>query len=462
MSDQKEIQQGVKDLTSSLGGLLKNVGMQGSDAIAPAVNLLVAIAAAATATGVGAALGVVAAATGLLTTIIGDLSAGSTQTQAAEQKIIQLVQQFQQAQAADDRAKRVSDIQDQVAVADKVRAALPSLTSSLPLTPEEIRDNLENVAQAISALAPQDVAGLGCEFPGLGGHWTAPFNFQVFWDDSDSPDNEYPPIGVPFLGLRTKVGYGKQAPTVGSDGNVFNYIPILPAYLYAISVFISVGAVIDPKFTQNWGQTVIKPTTCLLQSVHDYILKQGLTQLSPARWDEQTLTELLNSIISPSPLKQTGIIPVFNPWPSLALLPHEAGASIEYGAVDKFSGYSSMGLYTLLASFTDPVSPYFPSGPFYYGKFQIRLLRRAKDVYRGTGLLSLFGVINSLKKIVGDPPLPGPRFSDWSFRWDIIPNTNIIPTEPVHLRDVVKYIEQTPPADVPRSLVISFRNLLSV
>jgi hypothetical protein len=41
------------------------------------------------------------------------------------------------------------------------------------------------------------------------------------------------------------------------------------------------GALIDPEFKQNYTDSVLKPVAKLLESVHDYIVKQGLTRLSP-------------------------------------------------------------------------------------------------------------------------------------------------------------------------------------
>ena len=121
-----------------------------------------------------------------------------------------------------------------------------------------------------------------------------------------------------------------------------------------------------------------------------------------------------------------------------------------------------MGMYTIPAVWSSDGGWGFPSGHNYYGKFQIRLLRRAKDVYVHTGLSHIFDVINNLNRLAGDPPLPGPKFSDWSFRHDVIPYTGLIPTEPVHLRDIMNFIEQTPPVDLGQKLFYSFRDLLSV
>lgn len=121
------------------------------------------------------------------------------------------------------------------------------------------------------------------------GLWAWPLGYTVSWDDSDSPDlkpNRSTDIGW---------GYGKQAPPADSSSNVLNYAHVLPAYLYCVSVVVSIGALIDPNFKQDYSDSVITPAAGLLKSLHDYIVSQGLNQLAPS---EPVNTESLNGWFS--------------------------------------------------------------------------------------------------------------------------------------------------------------------
>jgi hypothetical protein len=129
--------------------------------------------------------------------------------------------------------------------------------------------------------------------------------------------------------------------------------------------------------------------------------------------------------------------------------------SIEYGAVEAFSGISSVGVYTLLAPF-DP-------GPNYAAKFLIRVEKRVKDVYMWTGLLKVWNTISTLNKAVGDPPL-GTSWADWDFRRDIAGIPGVAAKDgSVSLRSLAHLITVTPPVDTKPSLLgTSMRDLLNV
>jgi hypothetical protein len=477
---QKAVEEGVKDVTSGLADALKGVGVQNTQAIQAMGTLIVGLMAAATATGVGAiVVGVVGAVGSFVGAMLPLLNQGADQTQNASAALVKLVQDLLQADAAQAHNTRANDIQDQMANANKVRDALKSLSNQLPLPQPEVTTQLENIIQAIEALKPADVAGLNCQSTGGGAKWEYPFNFQVFWNDLDTPDNAFPPLGFPdpfgfplTLNQLTHFGYDKQAPKPDANNNVFCYTTILPAYMYSISVFLTVGVVIDPKFTQNWGDTVIRPSACLLQSVHDFILNNGITQLSPGFFNDQSLSALLLQYMldASDPNNglqhaQSGVVPALSKLPfGLAEqfdANEQAGLSIEYGAVEKFSGFSSMGTYTLLATFVPNQGFRFPGNIPYFLKFQIRQLRRFKDVYAGCGLLHVWDFINNLKKLVGDTPLPGPSLADWWFRRDLAKIAPMRGDGSFSLRDMQNFIMSTPPAE-PQRLITSIRGLLSV
>lgn len=102
-------------------------------------------------------------------------------------------------------------------------------------------------------------------------------------------------------------------------------------------------------------------------------------------------------------------------------------AVIEYGAVERFSGYSSIG-----DDYSIPLSKTGETDPVTFFKFQLRQLKRTKDVYIGVGLRSVRQVINTLHALVGDSPLAGPEFGDWSLREIFHRNSHSAFGHPVH------------------------------
>jgi hypothetical protein len=280
--------------------------------------------------------------------------------------------------------------------------------------------------------------------------WDAPYNDQVFWNDF------FLVMWPNFLGHDVDLGYGEQAPTADSTGAVFNYFYILPAYMQAAFMFITVAAALFPSdFGQRFADN-LKAAAELLQARHDKILS-GITQLYPGPFDRQMLMNDLDALANRE-ARQTGITAIVNPPPPLTPLTPEnlGGANIEYGAVEKFSGFSSMGSYQIITEQVEAMD-----GDAAFNKFQLRLLKRTKDVYIGVGLLDVWKTINNLKRIVGDAPLPMPNFADWSVR-KILSTARIRPRGDglFHLSDLVKFIRQTVPHDTDPAET-SFSRLLS-
>jgi hypothetical protein len=94
-----------------------------------------------------------------------------------------------------------------------------------------------------------------------------------------------------------------------------------------------------------------------------------------------------------------------------------------------------------------------PADPNPYYKFQIRLLRKWKQVYVGVGLPPVWTMINGLKKLVGDPLLPRPNNADWSMRQvaAIAAGQPPVPVNltPVSLVAVARFLQNTIPSDTP-------------
>ncbi len=80
------------------------------------------------------------------------------------------------------------------------------------------------------------------------------------------------------------------------------------------------------------------------------------------------------------------------------------------------------------------------------------------------GLRSVWQAIDALNAIVGDPPLSGRSFGDWSFR-EILGLSNQAPTSRGYsLRGLGEFIIGTQPLDSPYSpgaSAFSFRTLLT-
>jgi hypothetical protein len=443
-SGQQSSQQTVKaitDLTSNLATLLNAAGVQNTKAIQllqQTVIGVVTVAAAASVTVVGAVVAGVAAVIGIIATAL------TKQGPNEIEQISALLKPLFQGDAATAINQRLSTIQIQVGRAQTIADQLTSLQNNPPVGADAIRQTLEPILNAINGVSPP------ADPSQPDGLWALPLAYTVSWDDSDSPDVNNIDSGV--IMNPSFWGHGKQAPPADANNNVFNYTSVLPAYLYAVSIFLSTGALIDPNFQQNYSGSVLKSTADLLQSVHDYIVNQGLKQLVPP---QPVTTQSLSGWV-------TAILPGAGMPPGLMSLlgtgflePAPIGVRIEYGWVETFSGYSSVGLYYVLS----PYSPNFS----YQGKFEIRLLRRYKDVYVGAGLLSLWEAINNLLQLSGKAPVASPSLADWSFRRDIVSKTGGQQLDgSISLQAVMAFFLNTPPGDVPQSLWPSFRNVLSV
>jgi hypothetical protein len=112
---------------------------------------------------------------------------------------------------------------------------------------------------------------------------------------------------------------------------------------------------------------------------------------------------------------------------------------------------------------TNPLNASFASEYSIYNKFQIRQVKRHKEVYVGTGLFSIWSAINTLSAFLGTPSTPGPSIADWSVRNDIAPAAGVTQSDgSVHLLDVMKLLQNAPPMDVLRTSWTSLRSLLNV
>jgi hypothetical protein len=388
---------------------------------------------------------------GAIVSLIGLFTSTGDQTEAELQNILSTIQSdFAQLNAADQAGRlitRLTNVANQVGPAQAVLDTLSALVNLQPPATGAVRiQTIDTCITALNDLTPDII-------------WEAVYTDQIYWSDY----NEY--FALNEFGQISDAGYGQQQPAQVAPNSdlVFSYIYILPAYLHVLFIFLAVAAALDPDFGKNYADSVIRPAVTLLKNRHDQIVG-GITQLSPGSWDGQSLwTQLSLSLVPPPLWKGVSPIPPFPPS-GTPILPTGllTGANIEYGAVEKFSGYSSMANYQLSFG-TDFEQD--SSDPTPYNKFQLRLLKRAKDVYTSVGLLKVWKTINNLKTIVGDSPLPRPNFADWSFNRDIIKVSNFpVPSNRhVSLLAIAKFIKHTPPLDTDQrpSFTTSFRELLN-
>ena len=441
----------MADIQSNLANFLNDIGLKNASAFQGLGDAFGAIADIAGAvTGVG----------GFISFVISLFNQGPDELQ----QILSAIKQISQNQHAEDLINKLTTLQNDYSQAMTASESIQSLYNQLPLDPKFVLTQLQNILDSVNPLAPPDVSNMGCANAVLGGPWMVRYNLEVFWSDSDSPDVALPPPNSDPLTFwfHGPWGYGEQAPAESGDGTAFNYTYILPQWLQAINVFLSIGVVIDPKFVQNWSNT-IRSMACLLQSVHDYILNNGITQLSPGFWNGQILNSWIYWPPYPPGLlapPYTGLVPI-NPSRQKGVLPMTevtvpgpfkiVGVKIEYGAVEKFSGSSSVAMYQL----PSPPFDFQSSDPNPYYKFQVRLLRKWKKVYVRVGLLTVWKMINALKRLVGDALMPGPTPADWSMRqvaaiiagYAPVP----IPVNPatISLVAVARFLQGTLPFDTP-------------
>jgi hypothetical protein len=256
-------------------------------------------------------------------------------------------------------------------------------------------------------------------------------------------------------------GYGPQPPS--NDGvTVFEYRLTLPEYLYAVSIFLAVGGSLDPNFIVNQS-TPLGWALSTLQTKHRQILS-GLETLSPPDW---TIAGLVQTVcFNPNKSGPPGIRLIYDSSNSNVVI----GAMMEYGAVERFSGVSSMST-TYQINLSGTASD---SNPALFNKLQLRLLKHTQDVFLAVGLGRVWETINRLSALLGQPVMPKPTFNwpdgsavdltDWSFR-QIFHVAKLAPTGNVHsLRALGALIIGTQPFDTPYSpgaTTFSFRQLLT-
>jgi hypothetical protein len=352
----------------------------------------------------GDAFGTVAQFSGYLGAAVGivnSLMGKGDQTQIKLDQILSEIKKDFHALQAEQRAQNIvtklTNLGDQLAAPKSILADLQNLLSLQPPLPDpDRRDKIESCYTGITALAPD-------------GNWEQVYSDQIYWTDDT---------------------IGLQAPPGTGDDLVFSYTYVLPAYMQALFMFLTVARSLDRSFPTGYEMR-IRDAASLLKARHDKIINEGIKQV----WQS------IDWPGTPDPY------PIW--WRALNDT-KVGGAGIEYGAVEVFSGYSAIGVYKLAPSDASVVPLDLPP----INKFQIRMLRKAKQVYLSIGLRSVWDTINNLNQLVGDPPLSVPNYSDWSIReiapilLDEAPSPHPRPPgAPISLRELAHILGDNPPSD---------------
>jgi hypothetical protein len=386
-------------------------------------------------------------------------------------------------QKAKDIGDRLTNLDNQTAFAKGVADGLAADVAA-NLSVGERNQRIEECFHALEALS--------------GDAWNGVFDDQVYWNDW--PD--FADIAGQGGELYTDFGYGYSkwssddlAPDPDGDARVFSYTYILPAYLRVVALIL--GEIIALESPPQLWQEPLHEAAQKLQSVHDTILER-IENLAPAPWSGPRTSrsdplegqfawtgfDLYQAMqwfeFAGAPLPYvgaalTGVTPLYHQFepgnPDVAV----AGVQIEFGAVDRFSGYSSVASWIVDKTKADgsilgpyegpPPDPVPPSFYDPYRKFQIRLIKRRLDVYRGVGLPAVREAITKVSRLISDPPPLAPNPGDWSLR-EVSDYVGLDDAGQRSLAHVRRFIEQTPVFDLPDSYwsapIKGFRALLEV
>lgn len=442
----------MADPNSSLQNLLNTLGISDTAAIVAVASFIGDVA---------GVLGPVGTAVGVIQTVIGWLNKTPSQLdqiQSAIQKVNHTVDQIlalvgETAEAA-QITNRNQKIVDNISAVSTALQNIPAGLNDPTLYPPSTIINECQLALNDFDLSLSDNL------------WAVAYTLQVWWTDTGLYQGTcyHTLVGGGIAPTTNDVGYGPQpAPPDQNGATVFCYTTALPAYLLALSTFLAAGSCFDSNFTVN-QITTLREHGDRLHKLHDKI-KSGIKQLKPPNWPTTGLT----LTACPSPVE--GAPP---PSPAGIRLKYSSdrvtAAMIEYGAVEKYSGYSSIGdTFTInVSSAADEFDP----APF--SKLQLRLWKRTKDVYNGVGLSAVWQAVNRLRTLAGDAPLPSPtfawedglmtNFTDWSLRQIAGLSRLARSTNGYSLRAFASFIVGTQPFDTPYApgaTSFSFRNLLT-
>jgi hypothetical protein len=289
--------------------------------------------------------------------------------------------------------------------------------------------------------------------------WNVVYNVpkieKIYWSDVGLYQTgcyyvSHPPNPASY----SDAGYGLQDPPQNKDLSVFDYRNSLPLYLWTLAIYLAVGGSLDPNFFSD-NIATFRVARDVLQGIHDRILEDGVKVLSPPDWTGHGLLYCG----CPSTSDGTPLIPPAGLQLVYAVgAGYVVGATIEYGAVERFSGCSSVGSNYKISNVTGES---FDQDPAVYNKVQIRALKRVWDVYAAVALPRVLDTINQLNTLIGDPLIQSSTFkwldgstidlSRWSLRQVVALSKLARATQGYSLRTLGKFMIGTQPFDTPYS-----------
>jgi len=353
---------------------------------------------------------------GLVLSILGMLE-GNSSDQALQTILATIQNDFAQLNASDKAERIIQRLQNLDNITGPAETQLQQLQAHMPT-------DIVPCLNAINELALN---------PDALSNWQAIFSDQIFWTDAGEyfqfSAQQIDPFGLPETVSALDAGYGQQAPAQVADDLAFSYLYVLPDFLRTLAIFIAVAGTNDPNWAADYGPQVLQPVSNFLKNnVHD-VIAAAITPLSPAgNWNLDALANAIaippfsgpttpngkwpwqGVFATPAVPKSTTLLDI-DPLSISPPIPGATAANIEFGAVEKYSGYSSMSNYVIPFQADVP-----PNTPDIFNKFQIRLFRRLIDVYKGVGLQQVWNAINGLNALVGAPPAPPHPYACWSFR----------------------------------------------
>ena len=336
-------------------------------------------------------------------------------------------------------------------------ASFQELVSSLQRNPPVTDDyKQDQVNLCVAALSKLD----GSIEPNT--IWDCNFDWQTYWTDSGLVTttwwkSDYIPVPPPgstvYLVQSADVGYGYQPPAKNTDGvTVLYYIYSLPAYTFAVMLFLSVAGAYDSNFVASQRQ-ILQQAIGNLQAKHDKILNEGFKTLVPNHWGVGGLVNLQFGPATGLVLLQPGVAP-----PKRGSVQY--GALGYFGVVELFSGASSM--VSNYKMFVDGVPPPYIDTQM-YSKILLLASAQARKLYVNIGLDQVWESIRTLHRLLGDEPNPPRRFDSWSLRNDAIPLMGLKARGDgsFSLSALAELIRTTPPYDAPLPRPIGFRQLFT-
>ena len=284
---------------------------------------------------------------------------------------------------------------------------------------------------------------------------------KIYWTDEGRQSTCYILFTTGIRPVLDDAAYGAQEPSLNDDRiTVFDYRMSLPVYLWILNIYLAVGLALDPNFRDDMKGDLANAVQ-QLQSIHDKVVNEGLTLLSPPDW---TATSIQETACPQDPTDPARARPAIQLQYDKPFDPHHPanpktiGAAIEYEVVEKFSGITSIDdAYQL------DLTMLAPNDAASYHKLQARLLKRKKDVYVTCGMNAAFHAINRLSVLTGSP-IPNARsMADWSLR-EVLGISQI---KTGALRDLAGFLVRTQPFDTPYTasfpnVTVSLRQLLTV